>query len=400
MTSTMQNLPARPPVYATVGELPNNANDGAMAIVLSIPPAIYLYDGTEWNFAGGGTTIEQILGTTNQIDVTPGGAGVFTLSTPQDLDINANFEVNSISVNTSPVTGKSALINMPGAGTTRYGLQVSGVTQVASGQTIAGFILNPDIGCNSGILAVAYTGYINPIYSGNSATISDTFGLFIDGGGNSGVITRATNLRVKVPASGDNKYTAYFDPGVGIGAATTDVYTMRINGASNPRSYIGLLIDGTYVQKDPIGSAMVGFLGQMTFSAPTGADYIYGMYSVPTITTPLGQTINYTSGFSVYPFYNTNAGHIVNAYSLLVESGSTGSGTIDVGYGLFVETPTFGAVQICAGFEGPVQYLTNSTGAATCSLSNNSPATIPGAPFTWIHAYSSNGTLVYIPAWK
>lgn len=43
---------------------------------------------------------------------------------------------------------------------------------------------------------------------------------------------------------------------------------------------------------------------------------------------------------------------------------------------------------------------TNSTGAGSAALGSNSPATTNTAPYTWIKAISSDGSTVYLPAWK
>lgn len=42
----------------------------------------------------------------------------------------------------------------------------------------------------------------------------------------------------------------------------------------------------------------------------------------------------------------------------------------------------------------------NTTGAGSAALGTNSPATTNTAPYTWIRAVSSDGSTVYIPAWK
>jgi hypothetical protein len=43
---------------------------------------------------------------------------------------------------------------------------------------------------------------------------------------------------------------------------------------------------------------------------------------------------------------------------------------------------------------------TNSTGAGSAALGSNSPAVTNTAPYTWVKAISSDGSTVYIPAWK
>jgi hypothetical protein len=43
---------------------------------------------------------------------------------------------------------------------------------------------------------------------------------------------------------------------------------------------------------------------------------------------------------------------------------------------------------------------TNTTGSGSAALGANSPATTNTAPYTWIQAVSSDGSTVFIPAWK
>lgn len=42
----------------------------------------------------------------------------------------------------------------------------------------------------------------------------------------------------------------------------------------------------------------------------------------------------------------------------------------------------------------------NSVGTGSASLGANCPASTIGAPYTWIVLISSDGSKVYIPAWK
>jgi len=44
-------LPTQPPIYQDIASLPANANDGAIAVVLTSPPELFLFDGTNWNVA-------------------------------------------------------------------------------------------------------------------------------------------------------------------------------------------------------------------------------------------------------------------------------------------------------------------------------------------------------------
>ncbi len=47
-----------------------------------------------------------------------------------------------------------------------------------------------------------------------------------------------------------------------------------------------------------------------------------------------------------------------------------------------------------------IQYANSTTGSGSAALGNNSPATTTSAPYTWLKFKSSDGSTVYIPAWK
>lgn len=54
MSAKLLNLPARPPVYPTVNDLPTNANE-SLAVVIT-PPSLYIFNGTDWVVASDTTT--------------------------------------------------------------------------------------------------------------------------------------------------------------------------------------------------------------------------------------------------------------------------------------------------------------------------------------------------------
>lgn len=66
--------------------------------------------------------------------------------------------------------------------------------------------------------------------------------------------------------------------------------------------------------------------------------------------------------------------------------------TTDGGFKLEVNGPVSFGVPKFAG--------TNTTGSASASLGNNSPATVATAPYTWIEMRAADGSTCYIPAWK
>jgi hypothetical protein len=49
---------------------------------------------------------------------------------------------------------------------------------------------------------------------------------------------------------------------------------------------------------------------------------------------------------------------------------------------------------------GTLRCKTNATGSGSASLGANCPATTVSAPYTWIKMISSDGSTVYVPAWK
>jgi hypothetical protein len=63
-------------------------------------------------------------------------------------------------------------------------------------------------------------------------------------------------------------------------------------------------------------------------------------------------------------------------------------------------TPTW--PQIGTQLNGEVQISSdnNTTGSTTAALGSNSPATTGTAPYTWVKLYASDGSVVYVPAWK
>ena len=89
-----------------------------------------------------------------------------------------------------------------------------------------------------------------------------------------------------------------------------------------------------------------------------------------------------------------------------------GSSTVTNPYTLYVDPPVAGTNATftntwAAGFNGNVHLIglmkfagTNTTGGGSASLGANSPASTNTAPYTWIQAISSDGSTVYIPAWK
>ena len=166
---------------------------------------------------------------------------------------------------------------------------------------------------------------------------------------------------------------------LGIGGATDSTITLYISKAVTAGS-------GSLLQQQ-IGGAL-GATASNTLSAAT---YLY-----------------------LYPNFSVNAGIISDAYGLLVGTGAAGA-TITRGYGIFVSNIAYGTTRyglyiaaqsggttnVCGYFGGPVQMAASGTGSTTALLATaNCPATTGTSPYVWIKFLSSDGSTVYVPAWK
>jgi len=91
------------------------------------------------------------------------------------------------------------------------------------------------------------------------------------------------------------------------------------------------------------------------------------------------------------------SGATVNYAVLLSDTGGTLTGGITFGTDTYLFRSASGVLSIGAlpKFAG-----TNTTGSGTALLGANSPAVTNTAPYTWIEAVSSDGSTVYLPAWK
>ncbi len=136
------------------------------------------------------------------------------------------------------VPSSASVLHLLGTWTTtsagfQYGLVVSATMNPAGGA--AGYVRA--IGCQASFVApssttvVAAAGlYVSNTASSNVGTITDLYGIHVDtGSAVAGTVTRAYGLYVRAPAHGSTKYTAYFDGGVGVGAAnaTTNNFALR-----------------------------------------------------------------------------------------------------------------------------------------------------------------------------
>lgn len=84
--------------------------------------------------------------------------------------------------------------------------------------------------------------------------------------------------------------------------------------------------------------------------------------------------------------------------TLYVKDATASTGATSVSIGIGAGQSSTSTVLTLAGvvrFNGQ-----NTTGAGSAALGANSPAVTNTAPYTWIRAVSSDGSTIYIPAWK
>lgn len=177
-------------------------------------------------------------------------------------------------------------------------------------------------------IASAYGIYVNPVLSSNVGTITNTYGMLISSGGSaSGTITNGYGLYVTQPSYSTNKYTAYFDPIIGIGSTPNANRVINIGGSiTSASSNFSIVLNSTH-----LGS--------------TGASTVRGFDCEPVLGATLGATVATAMGLYSYNTFGNNAGTITNAYGMYIDTGSAG-GTITTGYGMYVNTPAYGTTKI------------------------------------------------------
>lgn len=134
--------------------------------------------------------------------------------------------------------------------------------------------------------------------------------------------------------------------------------------------------------------------------------------------------INQLAGADSSTIYSTDAGavtsNIINVSATALTSGgfinffhatSTMAGAVlkaNVGNGggaftgAFLEFDVNGARVFSIAAAGQIQTaaLNEATGAGAAALGANCPAVTPGAPYQWLRFATSDGSTVYVPAWK
>jgi predicted membrane protein len=335
----------------------------------------------------------SVTGTANQVLVngTSGSpkTGALTFTTPQDIALTSNVQFGKVGVNI-PASNNYLSVNGSaciGAGDTAAptdGLLVSGQAGFGNSNVLSYHYIwgrswtvhdhvialqGPLVGQNnatekSGIfinptLAPSYT--VGPVFfmAGQTITpkfapeagciISDAYALNLRYGEQftttTGVVTRGTTLWVGKALYGNSRYTAYFDPLVGIGE-TTPSSALHCSTSSFTASNSQYTFEGSHVGLN-------------------SDDNKYSLEVSPTLAPTYRGTLDVVAGEFIGPTFSPAAScTITNAYGMYIGIGvESGAGAITNGYGLYVSNPAFGSNQYTARFASGV--------GINCAAKNN-----------------------------
>lgn len=188
------------------------------------------------NTTGNTLAKATLTGTTDQVVVT-NGAGSITLSLPQSINTTSTPQFARLGLGAAADATAGLLVQSTAAfGSIFQGSQTAQSSNIqATLQINSAFvpavsvnaysvsvISNSSFNAGGNTIAKAISFYASPVLSGNSGTITDSYGFYYDGGtSGAGTLTNVYGLRIVAPQAGSNKYTAWFDAGVGIGASNS-----------------------------------------------------------------------------------------------------------------------------------------------------------------------------------
>lgn len=264
--------------------------------------------------------------------------------------------------------------------------------------TVTAQNVNPSVDSAIGSLSTLHLQPSDSSILGDVATRKVT--VTIDGGGGGGQsANRVTGLhaRAEMTTAGDGTTItslAAIRAGVNVTSAgagsITELSAIEIEAptvTAFPASVVGLRIKdhgaANYAIRTGTGQCLFG--GACSFTT--------GVYT---------NLVNNTSSGNNATIQPLSTGtliqrNIADANPALIVNQQNASST-----GRIVNFAFNGATVLSVGAQGAIYTASGneSTGAGTAALGTNSPATVLTAPYRWIRFITSDGTPVFIPAWK
>ncbi len=354
----------------------------------------------------------SVAGTVDQVYVngTSGSpqTGALTITTPQDIATDSTVQFGKVGVNIAAsnnylsVAG-SACIGTPDPISPTDGVIVRGQTGFGSSNVLSfhyiwgdsytvhdyiialqgslvgqgdnteksGLFINPTLEPTYTVAPVlSMSGQmISPVFApAAGCTISDAYGLNISYGSQAGtgVVTRGTSLWVGTPTYGNDKYTAYFDPLVGIGETepSAALHCVTSSFTSSDHQYT---FEGSHVG----------------IESSTGNRI--SLFVNPTLAPTFPGTLTTAGAVWITPTFAPEARcTITNAYCLYISSGIAGArgGTVTNGYGLYVNNPAFGVNQYTARLDSGVGIGGNPTVSAALEVYSTTKGFLPPVMIT------------------
>lgn len=326
------------------------------------------------------SAVTSITGTANQIlaNNTTGSAqtGAITLTLPQSIATTSNVQFGSIGINTSSVSNAKLISNsdvaynilLQGTQTTtsitlydnnnvlaspNYQAAIKITSTFAPTPTIEGYIAGiintPTItipNVTNPAIAAVYGEYISLAINGTvGKVLTNCYGIYVGSGNlSTASVTNAYGGYFSTPSFGSASAIALYTDNISVGYPNIAIPTNSIViknqlaiGITSPNA--GSII---HIRNSINNQYSYGILGQNIFNPSTGAIEQFQFAAIAEFGAPSGQTISRIAGMYVYNYFTSNVGTITNAYGILVDGGSSLSGTITNHYSGYFSNPSTG----------------------------------------------------------
>jgi hypothetical protein len=311
-----------------------------------------------------------------------GGGGVFTLTpaanTAQPLLITGGSTTGS---GTSKL-GPSVVGTLNTTGNVDGTAFFANITDTASGASST--LLDLQVGSSS-VFAIDMAGNIT---LAGSSTISSATGLTIEQTGDTFGAT-AFSLQNRVGVNG-----AVFEQ---LGSVSVVDFVFLINGSGGFNGQGNIRYErrpGNFEFNNSVFEFQIGLPGQASFvigdlqvGVPAGSAVASFALGSPLGSNVISQLDYYANSLVKSIRFETRVGDFLN---------SGNSWEFQFGTGAAASLALGNAIMVFP----EVQFTTNTTGGGAALLGANCPAVTVAHPYTWITAQSSDGSTVYIPAWK